>query len=131
MNKFISYLQNHPKMNKGIFFILITIMGCFSFPFQYSRSFLSFYKVFLIIVGYLYTALYFMGIYGRYREGLVYVVSLFLTGLGMISNYILEYGEVSNTRDFTKFNIVSFLIVVPIYTVIVYHFIPKITSKVE
>ena len=78
-----------------------------------------------------FAAVYFMNIYGKNREALIYVMSLLLTGLGMIGNYILEYGEISNMRDFTKFNIILFLIIVPIYTVIIYHFIPKIIPKIS
>lgn len=125
MNKFILYLQSHPKLNKTIFVILVTLMGCFSFPFEYPRSFLTFWKGYLLIIGYGFIALYFIGIYGKNRGGLVYVVSLLLVGLGMIGRYFFEYGEVSNTRNFTKFNIALFLIVVPIYTVIAYHFVSK------
>lgn len=64
-------------------------------------------------------------IYGENKEGLVYIISLILTGIGMLCRYILEYGEVSNIRNFTKFNIVSFLIIVPIYIIIVYRYIIK------
>ncbi|HEY4543812.1 MAG TPA: hypothetical protein VIG40_04120 [Tissierellaceae bacterium] len=131
MDKIILYLQSHAKLNKAVLFILVTIIGCFLFPFEYSLSFLTLVQVYLFIVGYFFTAVYFMNIYGKNREALVYVMSLLLTGLGIIGNYILEYGEVSNMRDFTKFNIISFLIIVPIYTVIIYHFIPKIIPKIS
>lgn len=131
MDKIILYLQSHPKLNKAVLFILVTIIGCFLFPLEYSLSFLTLAQVYLFIVGYFFAAVYFRNIYGKNREALVYVMSLLLTGLGIIGNYILEYGEVSNMRDFIKFNIISFLIVVPIYTVIIYHFIPKIIPKIS
>lgn len=58
-----------------------------------------------------------------HKEKFVYTVSFALTVLGMVCRYVLEYGEVSNTMNFTQFNIVSYLVVIPIFTVVVYHII--------
>lgn len=110
MKKIRLYLMNHPKLLKTIYFILTIQMGCFSFPFtEYPRGFL-WYKLYLLIVGYFAFAAGFAVIYGENKEGLVYIISLILTGIGMLCRYILEYGEVSNIRNFSKFNIVVVLV---------------------
>ena len=60
-----------------------------------------------------------------YRERMVCVVTFILTVIGMACRYLLEFGEVSNTYNFTLFNIVSYLVIIPIGTTIFYRFMVR------
>lgn len=131
MNKVRLYLQNHPKLNKVFYFLLFILIVCFLFPFKISPSFINIWELCVLIIGYGSIGLGFTAIYGKNKEGLVYITSLILTVLGMIGRYILEYGEVSNIRDFTMYNIILFLIIIPIYTAIAYHLFIKYGVKKE
>ena len=51
---------------------------------------------------------------------MVYIAMFVLTVTGMICRYLLEFGEVSNTYNFTLFNIVSYLVIIPIGTTFAY-----------
>lgn len=123
MNKFRLFLQNRPKIPKIFILGYIIFAGCFVFPFGNERFPFDFMKAYLVIASYGIIGLGFAGIYGLHKEKFVYIASLILTGLGMICRYSLEYGEVSNTMNFTPFNIISYLTVIPIFTVGAYHFI--------
>ena len=70
-------------------------------------------------------ALAFAGIWGPDRERKVYIVTFILTVIGMLCRYLLEFGEVSNTYNFTLFNIVSYLVIIPIGTTIFYRFMGR------
>ncbi|WP_317367151.1 hypothetical protein [uncultured Tyzzerella sp.] len=59
---------------------------------------------------------------------LMYFITFILTCLGMVCRYILEYGEVSNTRDFTIFNILITLIFMPILVMLITLLIEKALS---
>ncbi|NLW41361.1 MAG: hypothetical protein GXY96_10655 [Tissierellia bacterium] len=129
MKKLRLYLENHPKVPKKIILGYIIFAGCFIFPFANGRSPFDFDKAYLAIVSYGIIGLGFAGIYGINKEKFVYIASFILTGLGMVCRYFLEYGEVSNTVNFTLFNIISYLLVTPILTVISYQFIIKYLMK--
>jgi len=129
MNKFRLYLQEHPRIPKIIVLGYIVFAGCFVFPFGNERFPFDFTKAYLVIASYGIIGLGFAGIYSIHKEKFVYVGTLILTGLGMMCRYILEYGEVSNTRNFTPFNIIFYLAIIPIFTVLAYHFIVKYSIK--
>lgn len=129
MKKLRLYLDNHPKVAKKIILGYIIFAGCFIFPFANERSPFDFDKAYLVIASYGIIGLGFAGIYGINIEKFVYIASFILTGFGMICRYFLEYGEVSNTVNFTLFNIISYLLVTPILTLISYQFIIKYLLK--
>lgn len=66
--------------------------------------------------------LLFAMVYGRYKIKFVYLSSLVLTGVGMLIRYIIEYGEVSNTRNFTPANILIYLGLIPVLITLAYVF---------
>lgn len=129
MNKFRLYLENHPKIPKNLILGYIVFASCFIFPFENDRFPFDFMKAYLVIASYGIIGLGFAGTYGINKEKFVYLASLILTGLGMICRYFLEYGEVSNTMNFTPFNIISYLVVIPIFIVVAYRFIIKYLMK--
>lgn len=118
-------LQKHPLAVKIIVLGYIVFAGCFVFPFGSERFPFDFTKAYLVAASYGIIALALAGIYGANKEKLVYGISLGLTPVGMVCRYLLEYGEVSNIRNFTPFNIASYIAVIPIYTVIAYHLIVR------
>lgn len=125
MNKFRLYLENHPKIPKIFILGYIIFAGCFVFPFGNKNFPFNFMKAYLVVASYGIIGLGFGAIYGIQKEKFVYIVSFLLTILGMICRYFLEYGEVSNIINFTPFNIISYLMIIPVFTVSAYHFIIK------
>jgi hypothetical protein len=51
----------------------------------------------------------------------VWVITLVLTVAGLICRYLLENGEVSNTLNFTVPGVLSYLLLIPVLTLSVYH----------
>ena len=100
----------------------ISFAGCFVFPIRSEPFPLDFQGVYLLAASYGVIALAFAGIWGPDRERMVYIVTFILTVIGMLCRYLLEFGEVSNTYNFTLFNIVSYLVIIPIGTTIFYRF---------
>lgn len=74
----------------------------------------------MLVASYSAIALAFAGIWGPDRERMVYIATFVLTSIGMVCRYLLEFGEVSNTYNFTLFNIVSDLVIIPIGTTFAY-----------
>ncbi|NLB23153.1 MAG: hypothetical protein GX833_07840 [Clostridium sp.] len=64
--------------------------------------------------------LFYAMIFGKGRTLFVYLSSLALTGLGMIIRYVIEFGEVSNTMNFTLTNILVYIGAVPILVTLIY-----------
>lgn len=125
MNKYRLYLQNHPLIPKVFILGYIVFAGCFIFPFGNKSFPFDYMKAYLVIASYGIIGLGFAGIFGIHKEKFVYTASFILTVLGMICRYVLEYGEVSNTMNFTQFNIISYIAVIPVFTVAAYHFIVR------
>ncbi|MBQ2412747.1 MAG: hypothetical protein II313_04915 [Anaerotignum sp.] len=71
------------------------------------------------------------GVYGEDRGPSLYPRMVFFTISGMICRYFLEFGEVSNTYNFTLFNIVVYLFIVPVFTLLAYEFMDKAKYKKE
>lgn len=110
------------------FWIFLT---CFNFP-LWSEEFplkwsdiLTFASTFGILAVGLY------GVYGEDRGPFLYPRMLLCTMIGMLCCYFLEFGEVSNTYNFTLLNIVVYLFVVPVYTLLVYEFCDKRNLKLK
>ena len=62
----------------------------------------------MIIVSYGILVTLFASLLGRNKTIHVYSISLLFTTLGMILRYIIEYGEYSNTINFTHINIIMY-----------------------
>ena len=57
------------------------------------------------------------------KEKQVYLLTLALTVLGLLCRYVLEYGEESNTYNFTVLHVASYLILMPAFTALAYHYL--------
>ena len=47
----------------------------------------------------------------------------------MVCRYVLEYGEDSNTYNFTVLNVISYIAIIPTIVVVAYHFNAKHLTK--
>lgn len=110
------------------FWIFLT---CFNFPLWSEKFPLKWSDIltFVSTFGILAVGLY--GVYGEDRGPFLYPRMLLCTMIGMLCCYFLEFGEVSNTYNFTLLNIVVYLFVVPVYTLLVYEFCDKRNIKLK
>lgn len=125
MNDKGDFLRKHILLLKILLFGYIIFVGCFIFPLRSAPFPFDYSKAYILIATYGTMGLGLAAIYGEKKEIFVYSVVLFLTILGMACRYTLEYGEVSNTYNFTIFNIVSYVVIVPLFTVIAYHYVVR------
>ena len=131
MDRFRLFLKDHLKIARILILAYVIFVGCFVFPFGNESFPFDLMKAYLVIASYGVIGLGFAGLYGMNKEKFVYMSSFVLTGLGMLCRYILEYGEVSNTMNFTSFNIISYLAIIPVFIMISYHFIGRFMVKGE
>ncbi len=128
----INFLRTHPGVVKGLLLGYIVFAGCFTFPISSEPFPLVFGKAYNLVVGYGVIALGFSGVYGPGEEKRVYLLTLVLTVLGLVCRYLLEFGEVSNTYNFTLFNVVFYLALMPLWTLLAYALLSrKILQKRE
>ncbi|MBQ3568172.1 MAG: hypothetical protein IJA25_04500 [Anaerotignum sp.] len=108
------------------FWIFLT---CFSFPLWSERSPLKWHDVFTFVstYGILVAGLY--GVYGEDRGPSLYPRMVLFTVIGMVCRYYLEFGEVSNTYNFTLLNIAAYLFIVPVFTLLAYEFVDRSKMK--
>ncbi|RHT57673.1 hypothetical protein DW757_07125 [Clostridium sp. AM29-11AC] len=118
--KFQYLFEVSPLIPKILVWGYIIFAGCFVFPIRSEPFPLDFQGVYMLAASYGVIALAFAGIWGPNRERMVYMVTFVLTSIGMVCRYLLELGEVSNTYNFTLFNIISYLLIIPIGTTIAY-----------
>ena len=69
--------------------------------------------------------------YGEDRGPFLFPRLVLFTALGLLCRYLMEFGEVSNTYNFTIFNIVVYLLAAPVVTLLVYEFSDKAKYKKE
>lgn len=131
MNRFRLLLKDHLRIAKILMLAYVVFVGCFVFPFGNESFPFDLMKAYLVIASYGVIGLGFAGLYGMNKERVVYIASFILTGLGMLCRYILEYGKVSNTMNFTLFNIVAYLGIIPVFIMVSYHFIARFMVKGE
>lgn len=115
------YLRAHSRIAKFVIWGYMVFAGCFTFPIASEPYPLDYTKAYLLIASYGIIGLAFAYLYGKHKYPFVFLSVLLLTTSGLACRWVLEYGEVSNTYNFTMFNIVSYIILVPIYTVLAYH----------
>lgn len=124
-----SYLRRHPAFAKSILLAYVVFAGCFVFPIRSTHFPLDLTKLYVLAASYGMIGLGFAGLYGESKEKFVFPATLFLTMAGMACRYALEYGEVSNTYNFTVPNIVSYLVIIPVLTLTAYCWIVKFLTQ--
>lgn len=118
-----------PKIPKVLTLGYIIFAGCFVFPIRSELFPFDFQRLYTLVGNYGVIVLALAGTFGSGRERVVYLVTFLFTAVGMGCRYLLEFGEVSNTYNFTLFNIISYLAMIPACTVIVYHWIARSLNR--
>lgn len=119
------FFEKHSQLPGILLMGYIIFAGCFVFPIRSEPFPLDFSGVYLLVSSYGVIALASAGIFGPGRGRKVYITTFLLTAIGMGCRYLLEFGEVSNTYNFTLFNIVSYLALIPAGTAAVYCWIVR------
>lgn len=122
MEQLFGIIQNKKKLFWLFTLFYITFNACFMFPINTmvidTIGMLGSF-VFTFIVSYLMIVLLLQGLL-RKKAFIVFLLTLIFTAIGMGFRYILEYGEVSNTVNFTISNILIFLFVIPLLVTLGY-----------
>ena len=119
------FFEKNPYLIKALLFGYIAFASCFSFPIRSEVSPLDFMKVYLLVVCYGTVSTSFIGVYGNNCTKKVYLYTVIFTIVGLLCRYLLEFGEVSNTYNFTPVNIALFLVIMPLYVTIAYFLTDK------
>ncbi len=112
------------KLSWTIFITYIAIFGCAAFPLFPQ------YTAYSNIILHLTNAVYvipsvFISLLGKGQTIKVYSISFISLLIGMICRYFIEFGEVSNSVNFTATNIVLFLEILPLVYMATYYLYSK------
>jgi len=115
-----AFFTAYPLALKLLIWGYIVFNACFSFPISSNRFPLDFSKAYLLLTSYGVIALSFAGVYREKKHFSVLLQTFVFCVSGLVCRYFLEFGEVSNSYNFTLFNIILYLSAMPIYTVLAY-----------
>jgi len=124
MRQFYEAVRKRKKLFLVIAYGYTIFNGCFIFPI-YRHLEPSFYL--MTLFAYISISLIYVSLFKK-KPIRVFISTLFLTAVGLIGRYFLEYGEVSNTINFTTVNMTVFLTAVPLIVTLAYMIIPKFTQ---
>ena len=115
MKKLENWFRNHRKIAAASMLLFFVLLACSSFPIynltkRYSTT-LTFTNVFVSVSIYAYLGGFMTRMRPRAGMGEVFLVNLAIILGGMLARFLLEFGEVSNTYNFTLPNIALHLIV--------------------
>lgn len=112
-------LREHPVLTRALVLGFTAFLCCFVFPLGSAASPLELTLIVIML------SLCLAEAYGPGKEPGIFLRTLAAAGAGLLGRYLLEYGEVSNTRNFTVENVLTFLFAVPVVMTAVYHFLVK------
>jgi hypothetical protein len=125
INNLSKLVNKNKKLSWTIFIAYIAIfVGCAGFPLfpQYA----GYTNIILHLVNAVYIVpLMLVALLGKDKVIKTYSVSFISLLLGMICRYFIEFGEVSNSVNFTVINIVSFLAILPLVYMATYYLYSK------
>lgn len=122
-------VRKHPAIGKALVWGYVAFASCFTYPIRSDPYPLDIDKAYLLLTSFGVIGLGLAAFYGPKKEKKLYPLILILTVSGMVGRYLMEYGEVSNTYNFTMVNIISYVVFVPLLTLIFYHFIVKYLKR--
>ena len=127
------WAKKHEKngLLKGIFWGFVVFFACFNFPISSERFPAEWHDYISFISCYAMVALCLYAAYGEDRGPFLFPRLVLFTAFGLLCRYLMEFGEVSNTYNFTLFNIVVYLFAAPVVTLLVYEFSDKAKYKKE
>lgn len=112
-------LREHPRLTRALVLGFTAFLSCFTFPLGSAASPLEHMLIILLL------SLCLAEACGPGRTPGVFLRVLAAAAAGLLGRYLLEYGEVSNTRNFTAENVLSFLTAVPLCMTLAYHVLVK------
>lgn len=112
MEQILKQVRKNKKGWKFVVLGYIAFIGCFVFPIVFNKDLLEFTYLYPLVVSVIMIGIILVGVIDK-QPSKVYFYSLTFSGIGMILRYILEYGEVSNTKNFTPINVGVYLLIVP------------------
>ncbi len=98
---------------KAGFIIFTLVETCCAFPIISNTGFEPL-RILILIFACIVIGKGFAVFFPSLSFGKLCVSFLLITAVGLVCRYLLEFGEVSNTLNFTTVNIISYMIVVPI-----------------
>jgi len=111
-----TFLQTHRKIGIALFGVIAVFFGCFCFPFinltkisSDAQKQISTINLFLCLVAYAEVGQLSGYLFSKKRIGVINAAHIIA---GMICRYFLEFGEVSNTYNFTLPNIAIHIVVI-------------------
>lgn len=117
------------QRRKELWWVLILVYtvfsGCFSFPLRMPGDMFGWSTVFIPVFSWLLLGVLYVGLL-RKGAGKVALLTLLFTAIGMGARYLLEYGEVSNTTNFTLLNIALYLVLAPVLVTATFVVAPKL-----
>lgn len=116
----MTFQEKHKKGLRILILCYIVFAGCFSFPIHSEQFKINFMRGYLFVAEYGIIGTSLAGICGTNKGRFVYISTLAFTIIGLACRYLLEFGEVSNTYNFTLANIIAYLLIIPIAVLIVY-----------
>ena len=118
-NSLYTLLQSHRKIGIALCWVIAIFFGCFCFPFvnltkilSDTQKQISIINLFLCLVAYAEVGLLSGYIFDKKKIGVVLVINVAHIITGMICRYFLEFGEVSNTYNFTLLNIAIHIVAI-------------------
>ena len=118
-NRLYTLLQSHRKFGITLFWVISIFFGCFTFPFvnltkilSDTQKQISIINLFICIVAYAEVGL--LSGYLFHKKKIIFVILINVAHilLGMIARYFLEFGEVSNTYNFTLPNVAVHIVAI-------------------
>jgi len=118
-NRLYTLLQSHKKTGITIFWIVAIFFGCFCFPLvNFTKTLsdmqkqISVWNIFICLLAYVEVGLLSGYLFEKKKKGALLLINATHIIAGMICRYFLEFGEVSNTYNFTFPNIVFHIIII-------------------
>ena len=116
-------IKNLNGLDRGILagiLIYVAFNGCFMFPFFNELFPFEQKEILSFLVAYGIIGMGLATIFKTNKSTIVFFLTLIFTLIGMLGRYFMEYGEFSNTINFTSLNIFLYIIIVPTYCTIIY-----------
>ena len=118
-NRLYTLLQSHRKIGITLFWVIAIFFGCFCFPFvnitkvlSDAQKQISIINLFTCLVAYAEVGLLSGYLFEKKNIGVVLLINVSHIIAGMICRFLLEFGEVSNTYNFTLPNIVTHIVAI-------------------
>jgi len=118
-NRLYTLLQSYRKTGITLFWVIAIFFGCFCFPLvNFTKTLsdtqkqISTWNIFICLLAYVEVGLLSGYLFEKKNIGVVLLINVAHIIAGMICRYFLEFGEVSNTYNFTLPNIVFHIVII-------------------